>query len=162
PDVREVELESGQVHETDRPQEADEQRQQGEEGLLDPPDHQDGEGPDEDEGEGRALQIAPLHEPGRLVRDDGGARDLRVDGPELGHELLRARALPDVDLGLDLEEEAPVLAHELPPEVGGNVLDGDRPRVQVPLQAVELRHEVPIELRLQIAQRRLRRVAVDG
>ena len=62
------------------------------------------------------------------------------------HELLGALALPDVHVRVDLEEEAPVLADELAAELGGDVLDRDRARVQVALEAVELRHEVPVEL----------------
>ena len=42
-------------------------------------------------------------------------------GAQLRHELPRALALPDVDLGVDLHEEVAARADELPAEVLGDV-----------------------------------------
>jgi hypothetical protein len=150
------------VHEADGPQEPDQEREQGEHRFLHPANHPDRQCADEDERQRRALEIPALHQPGRLVRDDGRAGDLGIDLPEVAHELLGALALPDVHVRVDLEEEAPVLPHELSAEVGRDVLDRDRAWVQVALQAVELRHEIPVELRLEVAQRGFGRLAVDG
>src|SRR5262245_50028107 len=63
---------------------------------------------------------------------------------------------------MDLEQEAAGGPHELAPKLGGDVLDGHGARVEVPLEAVELRDEVPIELRLQIGEGGLRGLAIHG
>ena len=75
--------------------------------------------------------------------------------------MLRALALPDVHFGWIWRRKRPP-PDELAAEVRGNVLDRDRARVQVALEAVELRHEIPVELGLEVAQRGLGRLAIDG
>ena len=63
---------------------------------------------------------------------------------------------------MDLQEEVPIAAHELASELLRHILDGHHPGIQVALHAVELGHEVPVELGLEIGERRLRRLPVGG
>jgi large subunit ribosomal protein L21 len=61
---------------------------------------------------------------------------------------------------MDLHQEPPAPADELPPELRRHVGEADRPRAQVPLQAVEVALEIAVDLVLEQRQRRLRRLAV--
>src|SRR3990167_5563432 len=72
-------------------------------------------------------------------------------GP-LGHEAVRARAVPDIDRGLDLQEEPARRADELVPDLLRNVVEADLRRRRVRLQALEVVHEVPVDLRLEVGQ----------
>src|SRR2546423_807680 len=81
-------------------------------------------------------------------------------GPELAHEGAGALALPDVHLGMDLQQKVSALAHELPPELLGHVPKLDRARVQVALEVEELADEISIELGLEVAEGRLRDLPV--
>src|SRR5207244_1182934 len=102
-----------------------------------------------------ALARGALHEADRLVGDHRRAGDGRVDGPEITHEALRAFAVPDVDGGMDLDQELTVPAYELPLRLRWQVLEADLLGCQVGLEALEAAEEVAIELLLQETQARL-------
>ena len=112
------------------------------------------------EGVDRALQVRALHQGDRLVRDDRRSRHVRIHRAELPHELLRALALPDVDAGMDLEQEPAARADELAPQLLGHVGEPDGARVEVPLEPVELADEVAVELGLEVGERRLGELAI--
>jgi hypothetical protein len=62
---------------------------------------------------------------------------------------------------MDLQQEVPAGADELAAKLVGDVRQRDGLRLEVPLERVELVHEVPVELRLQVGEGRLGHLAVD-
>src|SRR5205809_326066 len=106
------------AHEPDRPERPEEEREHGERALTGPPDDEEGEEAHHEERVDRPLPVRALHVPDRLEGDDRCARDVGVDRPQVPDEALGALAIPDVDLGLDLDQEPPALPDEPPPELG--------------------------------------------
>src|SRR5262249_59949834 len=74
---------------------------------------------------------------------------------QVGDEALRAVPVPDIDGRMDLQEEAPGVAHELGPELLRDVPEPDLARREVVLQPLEALHEVAVELVLQNGEGRL-------
>src|SRR6185295_7425926 len=99
--------------------------------------------------------VRALHQPDRLVRDDGRAGDVRIDAPQLTHEPFGAITVPDVDGGMDLQQELSAIADELALDLRRYVGEADRARREIALQALERRHEIAIDLPLEQRQRRL-------
>ena len=142
------------MHEPRGPERAEDQRDQPEGGLAEPADQQRAQERDDQERVDRALLVGALHVVDRLEGDDGRARHLGVDAPEVRDEALGAVPIPDVDTGVDLQQEAAARRDELAPELAGNVVHPDLARVQVPLEAVERAGKVTVDLILQEGQRR--------
>ena len=148
-DIAHRELQSEERHQSDRPQEPQAERHQREDGLADPPQHQEADAGDEDDRVERRLPIRALHQHDALVRDDRRTGHVAVDGPQLSHEAPRAVELPDVDRGTDADQEESVAAHELFTQLHRQILEADFARREVALQALEVAEEIPIDLVLQ-------------
>ena len=155
PDVHQIEPEPGHLHDGDRPQHSEDQRHQRERGLPQPVDHEPRDPGDEGEGVEESLPVRPLDEPHRLVCDNRLPRDIRIDGSQFLHEPRRARAFPDVQPGVDLEEQAPVLADELPPQLVRQIAERDRRRPDGELEPSPLLGEVVRDARLELGERGL-------
>src|SRR5205823_1452344 len=101
-----------------------------------PDDHRGQESNQQERVEG-AFLVGPLHVADGLERDDRRAGHVGVDRPQLADEPLGAVAVPDIDLGLDLEEEAAALPDELAPKLTRHVGEPNRGGMEISLQATE-------------------------
>src|SRR5206468_10062107 len=93
-----------------------------------------------------------LHQAQRLERDDRRSRDVRIGCSKVADEAPRAVAVPDVDGGMDLQQEAPGVAHELGPKLGRHVGEADLAGDEVVLEPLEALDEVAVELILQMGE----------
>src|SRR4029077_7330516 len=80
------------------------------------------------------------------------AGDVRVDGPQLFDEACLAGPIPEIEPGVDLEEQMPALAENFPPQCSGKVGEGDRSRPCATLETLPLLGEVLGEPRLIISE----------
>src|SRR5882724_9837490 len=136
------------MHESDRPQRAQYQRRQRENGLAKPPDHYPADDGHEDERVQCSSPIGAFHPADGLVADDWRAGDVSVDGSQLVDEPDRAFTVPHVDFGMDLEQEPTALADELAPQLGRDIVERDEPGLHVPLEKAQLLAEIPHEVGL--------------
>ena len=159
-DVAEVQLDVEEPHEAGRPRHAERQRRQREQRLADPPQHEEREHTDENDRVHRSLLVGALHQPDRLMGDHRRARDLGIHRAHVVDETRGPVAVPDVDSGMDLQQEVAAVADELAPDLRRHVREPDHARVEVRLKPLERGHEVAIDLALQERQRRLAHRAV--
>ena len=95
------------------------ERRQGERGSERVPEDRRGHDDHEQERVQGALEVAVPDEADGLVARDGRAGDVGVHAPEIRHEALGARLLPDVDGRVDAEQVAPARSDVAIPEFGG-------------------------------------------
>src|SRR2546421_6300787 len=150
------------MHEADGPEGAENERSERESGLPDPPDHDRAEDSYEHEGVEGALAIRLLHPTNGLVRDHRRARHVGIDGSQVVDESNGAFTLPDVHLGVDLEQKSPVLAHELAAQLLRHIVRRNGAWPNIPLKEMKLLDEVAGDLAFVEAQRGLDTRAVTA
>ncbi len=160
-DVAHVECEVEEIHEPERPYEAEGERQERQHRLADPAQCERGGQADQDDRVDRTLLVSALHQVQRFERDDWSPGHVGVDRSEVADEAPRAVAVPDVDRRVDLEEKAPAIADELGSEILRDVGETDRPGHEVPLEPLEAPDEVAVDLILQMRQRRLAHLGIQ-
>src|SRR5207245_7839988 len=155
PDVHQIELQPGQLHDPDRPERAQDQRHHREHGLPDTADHERRDPGDEREGVCQSESERPFDEPCRLVGNDRLSRDVRIDGPQLLHEARLAGPVPEVEPGVHLKEQMPALADELSSQLFGQIAQGERRGPGRQLEPARLLGEVGRQPRLVVGESNL-------
>src|SRR5207249_10959403 len=113
--------------------------------LAKPSQRQRGGEGDEHDRVDRALLVGALHQAQRLERDDRRSGDVRIGCSKVADEAPRAVAVPDVDGGMDLQQEASGVAHELGPKLRRHVGEADLAGDEVVLKPLEALDEIAVE-----------------
>src|SRR5262249_6045230 len=148
PDVGEVELETDQPHQTQRPQDAQSHRGQGQ--RAGPSRFQDyeGDGADHHERVEGALEVPARNEMAALDVCDGRRGHVGIDRAQFFDEAACAGPLPDVDARVDAEQIAPTPADVPLPEPGRGLARLDGLGIEPSLEPLELVLEVLVQIAL--------------
>src|SRR5206468_1376865 len=127
--VGKIEPQVEEPHQPRSPGHTQAEREHRQQRIPHPAQGKEGHEHDSNERVQPSLDIPLFHRPDRLVANHWRASHVRIDLAQLANELLQRFTVPDILLGVDLQEELlPVLADEAVFQLGWYVSQSNRPR----------------------------------